>query len=130
MTKRFAAVLVALLVCVGVQVGSAPSASAYSSTQLTSQYWWPHNGCSSPFGDSPSGVSFTYACNHHDGCYWGHWASKATCDWWFYNDMRNACAGGWWCNAWAYAYYSAVTNYGWPFYVCRCDPNLPSWFHP
>jgi hypothetical protein len=126
---RFGAVMAAACLILFANGVQAQPAAAYSSTQITPQYWWPHNGCSSPFGDSPSGVSFTYACNHHDGCYWGHWSNKWTCDWWFYNDMRAACGWNAWCQAWAYAYYRSVDTFGWPFYLCRCDPS-PPWFRP
>jgi len=129
MTKRIASLLVfALLLFSVVTVSTAPSASAYSSSTITSQYWWPHNGCSAPTGDAPSGVSFTYACNHHDGCYNQHWASKGTCDQWFANDMHNACAGYWYCNYWANGYFAAVSAFGWPFYWCRCDPTFTVYF--
>lgn len=124
--KRSVTLASFLLLIVGffVVVVNPPEASAYSSTKITAQYWWPHNGCSTPTGDAPSGVSFTYACNHHDGCYWGHWAGKSICDQWFLNDMRNACAGNGNCNNWANVYYRAVSILGWPFYWCRCDPNF------
>ena len=123
--RRIVSLIGALLFMVGLAVVvDAPAASAYSSTTRTAQYWWPHNGCSTPTGDAPSGISFTYACNHHDGCYWGHWASKGTCDQWFLNDMRAACHGNSTCNRWATIYYWAVSAFGWPYYWCRCDPNI------
>lgn len=34
---------------------------------------------------------FNHACVHHDGCYRGHWADRATCDQWFRNDMNASC---------------------------------------
>jgi hypothetical protein len=122
-------VAAALLTGLSAMMGAQP-ASAYSSSTITAQYWWPHNGCSSPFGDAPSGVSFTYACNHHDGCYNQHWASKATCDVWFYNDMRAACQGPWTiptrdsCLWWAEKYYQAVYALGGVFYTLRWDPTI------
>lgn len=127
--KKFLCLLASLLLALGVLVTvNAPNAAAYSDTTITSQYWWPHNGCSTPTGDAPSGVSFTDACNRHDGCYWGHWADKGTCDQWFLNDMRNACGSSGWCTTVAYAYYAAVAAFGWPFYWCQCDPNFRAQF--
>ena len=72
-------------------------------------------------------MSFTYACNHHDGCYALRWSSyRSTCDGWFYNDMRAACWNYWWlyvgtpygitglsgCYGWASAYYGGVRIWG------------------
>lgn len=103
----------------GAIVTVAP-ASAESSSTLTAQYPWPHNGCS-VVTDNPTAASFTYPCNHHDGCYGGRWADRATCDQWFLNDMMNACRrlpyvmiGG--CVAVAYVYYGAVRVLGQGFY--------------
>ena len=126
--RRALAMLACFLLALLGLTSTAVPASAYSSSQITAQYWWPHNGCSTITGDAPSGVSFTYACNHHDGCYWGHWADKGTCDRWFYNDMLAACGGGWYCNWWAGAYYRAVQLFGAPYYACRCDPNFAQYF--
>jgi hypothetical protein len=85
-----AALLVFVIGLIGVGVATATPAAAESSTTLTAQYPWPHNGCTG-VSDTVMGVSFTYACNHHDGCYGGHWATRATYDQWFFNDMKNAC---------------------------------------
>jgi hypothetical protein len=100
-------------------IGATP-AFAESSSTLTPQYPWPHNGCTR-VSDNPSGVSFTYACNHHDGCYARHWASRATCDAWFRNDMDNACKNGPWylrgsCENYALIYYSGVRLFGQKYY--------------
>lgn len=91
--SRVAAVFTAAVLALGLStaVATAP-AMASSSTTLTAQYPWPHNGCTA-VSDNPAGASFTYACNHHDGCYAGHWADRGTCDAWFRNDMINACRG-------------------------------------
>ncbi|WP_436055651.1 phospholipase A2 [Pseudarthrobacter oxydans] len=115
------AVLTALVLVGSVSLTAAPQASAASSTTITSQYWWAHNGCTM-VTDTPLGVSFTHACNHHDGCYALRWSrDRATCDWWFYNDMRNACnAAAWWlrpdCYLVASAYYGAVRAAGWYYW--------------
>jgi hypothetical protein len=128
--KRIGTIVAALLLAGVFAMVSAQPASAYSSETKTPQTWWTHNGCSSPFGDAPSGVSFTYACNHHDGCYNQHWADKATCDIWFRNDMQAACSGPWTlqirnsCFWWANAYYLGVRALGGIFYTLRWDPTI------
>ncbi|WP_226772982.1 phospholipase A2 [Arthrobacter sp. ES1] len=124
--RRLASALTTLLLIFGtagiITVSSAPPAAAISSSTITPQYWWPHNGCNIVTDTPMPGVSFTYACNHHDGCYWGQWANRATCDWWFYNDMRNACwqQAQWWqrpsCLVTASGYYGAVRAMGEPYY--------------
>ncbi|MEO8283364.1 MAG: phospholipase A2 [Pseudarthrobacter sp.] len=126
-TKRLSSTLLALLLAFGAYgaatVAAAPPAAAESSSAYSPQYPWPHNGCTiAP--DAPSGISFTYACNHHDGCYAGHWASKVTCDLWFYKDMSIACATAWWapqvmrtaCLEAATIYYGFVVARGQPYY--------------
>jgi Prokaryotic phospholipase A2 len=107
----------------GSMVFSTSPAFAESSSALTAEYPWPHNGCTAVTDRPFAGVSFTYACNHHDGCYAGHWASRETCDAWFRNDMFAACreahlpfemGGG--CASWTLAYYEAVRIFGQKFY--------------
>ena len=49
------------------------------------------NGCSSPFGDAPSGCSFLSSCNTHDRCYADCNSTKGKCDQKFYQDMIAAC---------------------------------------
>ncbi|HMQ17009.1 MAG TPA: phospholipase A2 [Phycisphaerae bacterium] len=70
------------------------------------------NGCSSPFGDRPSGVDFRPACQRHDLCYGTCGKSRQTCDTEFLNDMLAACAGDPYCEFWAWRYYRAVVKYG------------------
>ena len=114
MFRKVVVRLCVVLMLVGALVGvSAGSASA-------DPYPWPHNGCMSA-PDRPSGADFTYACNHHDGCYALHWANRATCDAWFRNDMVSACrqvpfemAGG--CVVTAGIYYGAVRIFGQVYY--------------
>ncbi|HSX01565.1 MAG TPA: phospholipase A2 [Candidatus Saccharimonas sp.] len=116
-----ALMVLALIAFLPVALVAAPSpAMASSSSTLTAQYPWPHNGCTG-VTDNPAGASFTYACNHHDGCYAGHWASRATCDTWFRNDMINACRrlpfemiGN--CGIVANLYYYAVRLFGDKYY--------------
>ena len=116
--SMFSALLLSSMLIAGASVAVAPTASASSSSATTSQYWWPHNGCTS-VPDAPAWpVSFTYACNHHDGCYALRWSSnRGTCDAWFYNDMINTCNSYWWlnlssCYSWASIYYVGVRVLG------------------
>lgn len=91
--RRLGIILSAVALALSALLTATPLgsvASAESSSAWTPQYWWPHNGCTH-VTDTPLGVSFTYACNHHDGCYALHWADRGTCDAWFRNDMFAAC---------------------------------------
>jgi hypothetical protein len=83
---------------------------------------WPTDGCTA----APD-LAFGHACVHHDGCYFLHQASRATCDSRFLTDMLAACqqhavivARG--CEATAYLYYGAVRLLGGIFYHQR-DPH-------
>jgi hypothetical protein len=124
-TKRVLSAVVAIFIAVGsagvVTITAAAPAAAESSSVRTAQYWWPHNGCTW-VSDAPAGVSFTYACNHHDGCYALRWSKdRATCDAWFYNDMIRACqTAPWWrqgaCDDMALDYYLAVRALGWYYW--------------
>jgi hypothetical protein len=124
-TKHFLGLLMAALILISglTLVGgsvNAQSASAESSSTPTAEYPWAHNGCTG-VTDYPGSANFTYACNHHDGCYGGHWADRATCDKWFLNDMMNYCSKlsfflvtG--CVAAAYPYYWGVRAFGQKYY--------------
>lgn len=103
-------VLVAVVVTAFASLLIAPDeAAAESSSELTSQYWWPHNGCTNTV-DNPALISFTYACNHHDGCYALRWADRSTCDAWFRNDMLGACNERWYFN------YTACVRAAWVYW--------------
>jgi hypothetical protein len=119
-SRRAGHLLIALamlpITILGINAVGATPALAESSTTLTAQYPWPHNGCTIVSDNAP-GASFTYACNHHDGCYAGHWANRATCDQWFLNDMSAACRTAPFemitgCMATAYVYYGGVRAMG------------------
>jgi hypothetical protein len=75
--------------------GTAPVANAHTSggNATGGGQWhpWTSDACSKVPNWSPGFFNFTHACQHHDGCYRGHWASRSTCDRWFYNDMRASC---------------------------------------
>lgn len=131
--SRLLALAAALLVVVGLSLATTsparaapPAPAAAAAPAGAALAGWAPNGCTSPFGSSPSGVSFKAACDRHDGCYHFHASSQAGCDEQFYTDMKKACGPlNLWCQSWAFAYYRAVRTYGWPFYACRCDPKPP-----
>jgi len=112
MVHVLSALAVSVLLSVCSLVDAAP-ASASSSSAVTSQYWWPHNGCTNVPDNPVWPASFTYACNHHDGCYALRWSSsRATCDSWFFNDTRAECNSKWWMGAsWMTLCYGAATTY-------------------
>lgn len=94
-------------------------------------HWWTTDGCSwvpdSGVAVGGGWFDFNHACIHHDGCYRHHWASKATCDQWFLNDMRASCKAiypNWWSDPWrkscegqADLYFRGVQRFGQPAYV-------------
>lgn len=105
-----------------------------------SDHWWEDDGCTlvddrgmayHPYRERSGGwsqagafFSFEHACEHHDGCYRHHWASKGTCDEWFYNDMKASCdalyprdrARNGVCRTEAWKYYKGVQLFGLPAY--------------
>ncbi|MBK9127950.1 MAG: hypothetical protein IPM13_09130 [Phycisphaerales bacterium] len=88
-------------------------------TRTPSDQKAPTNGCSSPFGDAPSGVNFRGACDEHDRCYQTLGKSRFECDNEFYADMAHLClayASSEWqlaeCLRWAMVYYIAVRVFG------------------
>jgi Prokaryotic phospholipase A2 len=95
------------LVCAGsTATALAHSGPATPANSWEGGHWWSSDGCTA----SPD-WPFLHACIHHDGCYRYHWASRATCDSWFYNDMTATCqviGGGWSCYLARNIYYGAV----------------------
>ena len=93
---------------------------------------------------------FHHACQHHDACYYYHWAGDGfsgrwTCDAWFFWDMFNSCSGwtAWMCESIAGLYWIGVRAYGadafarhgvgatWVEILSRMThyyPGLPGWF--
>jgi hypothetical protein len=128
------AVLVAVLLPL---IGSPASAVGGRQVDVARQADWQPNGCTSPFGNEPSGASFLGACNEHDRCYYQHSdpLGKSGCDLRFLWNMNASCtraANGnaglaAYCYAWAAAYYAAVGLLGDVFYVSRWDPRI--WPH-
>lgn len=122
-------VLLAMLAIVttpGTAAHATTSPGVTATPYNMTHHWWSSDGCT-VVPDSGTTFDFHHACIHHDGCYAHRWASKATCDWWFYNDMRASCAAmfrwySWqspFCNDRAYKYYLGVTYFGWPYYYNR-----------
>jgi hypothetical protein len=118
---RFLLMLSAFVLVFGaLAVVPASPAAAESWSAWTVQYPYAHNGCTN-VTDTPGGFSFTDACNRHDGCYGGRWASRATCDQWFLNDMLNKCRKYDYqlvarCGSYAYSYYWGVRWFGQKYY--------------
>jgi hypothetical protein len=122
-------VLLAFVAIAGLMVLSSGTASAHTGGGNATPYnqggeSWSNNGCTAvPDSGWHWGARFDFrhACVHHDGCYGGHWASRSTCDEWFWNDMyawlsrrhRQLCYDI------GYAYYRGVRNFGSPFYNNR-----------
>jgi hypothetical protein len=115
-----------LLLIGGMLVAGAPAAAA------PPRMPWPHNGCTSPHGNAPAGVSFKRACDVHDGCYSRHWSSRKDCDTRFLIDMQAVCDDAdtirrgltkkcLWA---AKLYYTGVRKFGATFYHLRSDPTL------
>jgi hypothetical protein len=129
---------VAGLAAVLLLLAGAPAAASVgggSRVDVTREADWQPNGCTSPAGNEPSGVSFLDACNAHDRCYYEHTLSQAGCDWRFYEDMNEACARATAgnarladsCSKWAGWYWVGVLWFGGIFYLNRWDP--PIWPH-
>lgn len=85
---------------------------------------WATNGCTA-VPDSVWGVFyFEHACDHHDGCYGGHWASRSGCDGEFWRNMEASCVydWSWWspsrpaCRVVRDTYYTGVRAFGGPAY--------------
>lgn len=119
--RTLAAVLAVLLVVFASVVAGAGSASAQTAPMPPSpEFPYPHDGCTR-VPEAPSGVSFTTACNHHDGCYGSHQLSRAGCDLAFYREMVAACQAHrdvayYACRSFAAIYYVGVRAFGQPFY--------------
>jgi Prokaryotic phospholipase A2 len=99
-------------------------------------------GCSlSPdSANFPTYYNFHDQCDRHDWCYdqkngkgygWGWyapgvgWTGRLACDNRFYGELTSWCASYYWNNAWrrgvcygvAYTYYTAVRNFGGPYFM-------------
>lgn len=97
-SKAFAAAVVmatALTCSLGTSPASATTMPGVQTTPFNmTGHPWSYDGCSlvQPRGTHFGAYyDFLHACIHHDGCYRNRWASKATCDQWFYNDMMASC---------------------------------------
>jgi hypothetical protein len=119
--RLFSAVSIVLFLVVGALFAGAGAASAQTAAAPpSSEFPYPHDGCTL-VPEAPSGVSFTTACNHHDGCYGARELSRATCDGIFYREMVAACVADrgthyYTCRSFASIYYLGVRAFGKPFY--------------
>ena len=127
--------VVAATAAASLLLAGAPAAADTgkgSQAETIRQADWQPNGCTSPAGNSPSGVSFLDACNEHDLCYRDHYTDQWGCDWHFYEDMKTLCKTGtsgdrWgeeWCYVWARVYWLGVYSAGGFFYDTRWDPSI------
>lgn len=85
---------------------------------------WSTNGCT-VVPDRVWGVfNFNHACDHHDGCYGGQWASRYGCDAEMWYDMNSTCneMWSWWhpsrgaCKVVRDTYYAGVRALGYYAY--------------
>jgi hypothetical protein len=127
--RRVAPGLVLVLALLfGSSVAGGGSASAQAAPSApTPEFPYPHDGCTL-VPDAPSGVSFTAACNHHDGCYGARQLSRAACDAIFHREMVAACEASrstryYTCRSFASVYYVGVRVFGRPFYD-SADPAV------
>lgn len=125
--KRLAvAGVLAILLAVG-SLGPASASSTKFGTATNSNdssHPWQTNGCTA-VPDSVWGVfNFNHPCDHHDGCYGGHWASRLGCDNEFWSDMDATCSNmwSWWhpsrglCRNVRDTYYAGVRALGYVAY--------------
>ena len=95
-----------------------------SGTSSSHNYQWSTDGCSYVPDSAPGLFYFNHPCDHHDGCYGGHWESRSGCDGRFWTNMNSACNYNWsWWNPARYAcrevrdtYYLGVRAFGAPAY--------------
>ncbi len=96
----------------GIEEASAHT-SGGNATGGGQWHWWRSDGCTKVPNWIPGVYNFTHACQHHDGCYANHWASRSTCDRWLLNDMLAGwCWASWNCRNFAYTYYAGVRACG------------------
>lgn len=87
-------------------------------------HWWATNGCTAVPDSAPGVFNFNHACDHHDGCYGNHWASRLGCDNEFWSDMEATCVNmwAWWhpsrplCRSVRDTYYAGVRALGYVAY--------------
>ena len=95
-----------------------------SGSSTSHAYQWPTNGCTAVPDSTPGVFYFNHACDHHDGCYGGHWKSRLGCDNQFYDNMESSCTynWAWWnparvpCRAVKNTYYNGVRALGYVAY--------------
>ena len=107
--------------------GAGPAVGQTVAAAPSPEFPYPHDGCTL-VPEAPSGVSFTTACNHHDGCYGARQLSRAACDGIFYREMVAACDAHrtthyYTCRTFASVYYVGVRAFGRYFYDSP-DPSV------
>lgn len=123
-------VLIASLVMLVAIAGPVTTASAHNEIFGTAHngndgaHWWSTNGCTGVPDSAPGVFSFNHPCDHHDGCYGHHWASRFGCDNEFWSDMEATCSRmwAWWhpsrplCRGVRDLYYAGVRAFGYLAY--------------
>lgn len=85
---------------------------------------WATNGCTVVPDSVPGVFYFEHACDHHDGCYGGHWSWRSGCDGEFWWNMEASCVynWSWWnparaaCRTVRNTYYTGVRALGYTAY--------------
>ena len=108
--KRTIAIVLAL-VSVGLMGTNAPAfahgdrnatnanSGNDSGSSTSHAYQWATNGCTAVPDSAPGVFYFNHPCDHHDGCYGGHWKSRLGCDNQFHSNMESSCTYNWaWWN--------------------------------
>jgi len=129
-SRSWRMVAIAIVLATFMSLMPATAASAHprgggpATPDRDSAHPWVSNGCTA-VPDRITGVmNFNHACDHHDGCYGGHWASRGGCDSRFWYDMDASCKEDyrWWnpshyaCDATRNTYYAGVRAFGAPAY--------------
>lgn len=96
--RRFSAIFV-ILASIFVLVPASPALASGEHSHATPDndgyHPWATNGCTAVPDQIWGVMNFNHACDHHDGCYGGHWQSRWGCDVTFYYNMERSCVEDW-----------------------------------
>ena len=111
------------ILCVAGTASATTTPGVNATPGNSGSHPWKNDGCTIVADKGlhkDAYYDFNHACIHHDGCYGKHWASRATCDEWFLNDMYASCRylfSGQGCYDRARLYYGGVRALGAPFFA-------------
>lgn len=121
--------IVAILSSVFVVVPASPAVAhgdqqGHATPDSDGWHPWVTNGCTAVPDRIWGVMDFNHACDHHDGCYGGHWQSRWGCDVTFYYNMERSCVEDWqwWhpsrgiCRGMRNTYFSGVRALGYVAY--------------